>query len=130
MPTLSDLLTYCRQQARIEARDYLDPYSHGELRSQQISAWRRDCRLRDQARKACFRAFPARLNKGTEALISGNYGRLSIAADGSPRGVSPPKCGLFSALKLIFLPTMRNASQHCANDSAVAQRGVCATNSF
>jgi hypothetical protein len=82
MPTLSDLLTYCRQQARIEARDYLDPYSHGELRSQQISAWRRDCRLRDQARKACFRAFPARLNKGTEALISGNYGRLSIAADG------------------------------------------------
>ena len=84
MLTLSDLLAFCRQQARIEARDYLDPYAQGELRSQQLDAWRRDCRLRDQARKACFQAFPARLRKGTEALIPGNYGRLSIGADGAP----------------------------------------------
>lgn len=84
MLTLSDLLAFCRQQARIEACDYIDPYARGELRSQQLSDWRRDCRLRDQARKACFDAFPARLRKGTEVLIPGNYGRLSIDADSTP----------------------------------------------
>jgi hypothetical protein len=82
MASLSDLLSFCRRQARIEARDYLDPYAQEELRSQQISAWRRDCRLRDQARKACFQAFPGRLLKASESLIPGSYGRLSIAADG------------------------------------------------
>lgn len=84
MASLSDLLSFCRQQARIEARDYLDPHASGAMRSQQAGAWRRDCRLRDQARKACFQAFPGRLSKASESLIPGNYGRLSIGSDGSP----------------------------------------------
>ena len=76
--SLSDLLAFVRSQARIELSDYTDPWSRGELRRQQISAWRRDCRLRDQARRACFDAFPGRLKSGAEVLIPGNYGRLSI----------------------------------------------------
>ena len=76
--SLSDLLAFVRSQARIELSDYTDPWSRGELRKQQISAWRRDCRLRDQARRACFDAFPGRLKSGVEVLIPGNYGRLSI----------------------------------------------------
>lgn len=82
MSTLSDLLAFCQSQARIEARDYLDPCARGELRSQQLSAWRHDCYLRNQARKVCFQVFPTRLSKGSEALIPGSYGRLSITADG------------------------------------------------
>jgi hypothetical protein len=81
--SLSDLLAFAQKQARIESRDYLDPYARGHLRAQQISAWRRDSRLRDQAKKACFQAFPGRLRNGSEALIPGNYGRLSIDPMGS-----------------------------------------------
>jgi hypothetical protein len=81
--SLSDLLAFAQQQARIASSDYLDPWSKGELRKQQLSSWRRDCRLRDQARKACFQAFPGRLLKASEALIPGNYGRLSIDSMGS-----------------------------------------------
>ena len=81
--SLSDLLAFVRSQARIEARDYLDPYRCAKLRRQQVSVWRRDCRLRDQARRACFDAFPGRLNSGGEALIPGNYGRLSIDSMGA-----------------------------------------------
>ena len=80
--SLADLLAFVRSQARIEARDYLDPWSRGELHRQQVSAWRRDCRLRDQARRACFQAFPGRLNRGAEVLIPGSYGRLSIDSMG------------------------------------------------
>jgi hypothetical protein len=81
--SLSDLLAFAQKQSRIEAKDYLDPWSKGELRKQQISAWRRDCRLRSQAKQRCFAAFPGRLLKGSEALIPGNYGRLSIDPMGS-----------------------------------------------
>ena len=81
--SLSDLLAFAQQQARIEAKDYLDPWLKDELRKQQVSAWRRDCRLRDQAKKACFQAFPGRLRNGSEALIPGQYGRLSIDSMGS-----------------------------------------------
>ena len=81
--SLSDLLAFAQKQARIESIDYLDPWSKGELRKQQLSSWRRDCRLRDQAKKACFQAFPGRLRNGSEALIPGHYGRLSIDPMGS-----------------------------------------------
>lgn len=81
--SLSDLLAFAQKQARIESIDYTDPWSKGELRKQQLSAWRRDCRLRNQAKKACFKAFPGRLRNGTEALIPGSYGRLSIDPMGS-----------------------------------------------
>jgi hypothetical protein len=81
--SLSDLLAFAQKQARIESRDYLGPYARGHLRVQQISAWRRDCRLRNQAKKACFQAFPGRLRNGSEALIPGHYGRLSIDPMGS-----------------------------------------------
>lgn len=81
--SLSDLLAFAQQQARIQSIDYLDPWSRGDLRKQQLSAWRRDCRLRSQAKQACFRAFPGRLCKASEALIPGNYGRLSIDPMGS-----------------------------------------------
>lgn len=84
MASLSDLLAFCKAQARIEASDYLDRWASADLRKQQISAWRRDCRLRDKARKACFAAFPARLLKASEPLVPGSYGRLSIMPDGSP----------------------------------------------
>jgi hypothetical protein len=76
--SLSDLLTFAEKQARIQSIDYLDPWARGELRKQQLSAWRRDCRLRSQAKQACFQAFPGRLRNGSEALIPGHYGRLSI----------------------------------------------------
>ena len=81
--SLSDLLAFAQKQARIEFRDYVDPWSKGDKAKQERSAWRRDCRLRDQAKKACFKAFPGRLLNGTEALIPGNYGRLSIDPMGS-----------------------------------------------
>ena len=81
--SLSDLLTFAQKQARIESINYTDPWAKDELRKQQLSAWRRDCRLRNQAKKACFKAFPGRLRNGTEALIPGNYGRLSIDPMGS-----------------------------------------------
>lgn len=84
MASLSDLLAFCKSQARIESADYVDHWASESLRKQQISAWRRDCRLRNDARKACFHAFPSRLSKGQEALIPGSYGRLSILPDGSP----------------------------------------------
>ena len=81
--SLSDLLAFAEKQARIQSIDYLDPWSQGELRKQQLSSWRRDCRLRSQAKKACFQAFPGRLRNGSEALIPGHYGRLSIDPMGS-----------------------------------------------
>lgn len=83
---LSDLLVFCKAQARIEARDYIDPYARGQLFADQLSAWRSDKRKRDAARKACFAAFPARLRFADEKLVPGSYGhqkRLFIAQDGS-----------------------------------------------
>ena len=82
MATLLDLLAFCKSQARIESRDYIDKWAQEPLHSQQVSAWRRDCRLRDSARKACFLAFPGRLHNASEELIPGNYGRLSISESG------------------------------------------------
>jgi hypothetical protein len=83
---LSDLLAFCKAQARIEARSYVDPYARGQLFDDQLSAWRSDKRKRDAARKACFAAFPARLRFADEKLVPGSYGhqkRLFIAQDGS-----------------------------------------------
>jgi hypothetical protein len=81
MNTLLDLVNYCKSQARIESRDY---FQRGYERPDEVDAWRHDCSRRDSQRKACFRAFPARLATATyEPLKPGNYGRLSISADGS-----------------------------------------------
>lgn len=82
--SLADLLAFAKAQARIEVRDYVDPYACGQLLADQLSAWRDDRRSRDQARKALFRAFPGRLAlPDAEKLLPGRYGRLSIGVDGS-----------------------------------------------
>jgi hypothetical protein len=73
MATLADLLAYCRQQARIRRCNYDDN-----------KYWRGDIYTRDQALKLCCKEFGARLNRGTEELISGKYERLTIHADGTP----------------------------------------------
>ena len=70
---LCGLLAYCRQQARIERCNY-DAKSY----------WRADIYTRDQALNLCRKEFGARLNRGTEGLIPGNYGRLTIHPDGTP----------------------------------------------
>jgi len=76
--SLSDLLAFARSQARIEMKDYVDPWLRGDRRKEGVELWRRDCRMRSQAKRACFQAFPSRLLKASEALIPGHYGRLSI----------------------------------------------------
>ena len=73
MATLSDLLAYCKQQARIEQRNY-----------DSAKYWRADVNTRTQAIKLCFKEFGCRLRKGTEELIPGNYDRLTVLPDGSP----------------------------------------------
>lgn len=81
--SLSDLLAFAQRQARIEFKDYVDPWMRGDRKKEGIKLWRRDCRLRSQAKRACFQAFPGRLSKASEALIPGLYGRLSIDPMGS-----------------------------------------------
>ena len=79
--TLANLLAYCRSQAVIEATNYFDPrstYSDPDGRA----AYRQDCRQRTKDRTRCLNSFPARLNKGTEQLIPGEYGRLTIHTSG------------------------------------------------
>jgi hypothetical protein len=79
--SLASLLSFCKSQARIESRDYFQP---GFARPDEVSAWRSDCAKRDHARRLCFQAFPGRLKSAaSEALIPGDYGRLSILPDGS-----------------------------------------------
>lgn len=70
---LCGLLAYCRTQARIERCDY-DANSY----------WRADIYIRNQALKLCRTEFGSRLNAGTEELVPGNYGRLTIHPDGTP----------------------------------------------
>jgi hypothetical protein len=81
MLTLLDLLAFCKANARISASDYFDSRY---ARPDEVAAWKSDCARRQRQRKACFRAFPGRLSKASEALIPGNYGRLSIGKDGQP----------------------------------------------
>jgi hypothetical protein len=76
--TISDLLAYASQQARIEAVDYFDPRYP---RPDEISAWRRDRGHRDRDRRRVFRSFCGRIRSGTEPLVTGSYGahrRLEI----------------------------------------------------
>lgn len=73
--TLNDLIAYATQQARIQQIDYFDPRY---ARPDEVSAWRADCRHRSNDRRNVFRGWPARLNKGTEQLVPGKYGRLTI----------------------------------------------------
>lgn len=77
--TAADLMAYAKQQARIQAIDYFDPRYP---RPDEISAWRRDCRLRDQARRRILNDYPGRL-RSSDALIPGSYwgGRLEISSD-------------------------------------------------
>lgn len=81
MPTVSDLLEYARQQARIEACDYFNPrYS----RPEEVRAWRNDRGYRDRDRRRVFKTYPGRI-KADGQLVPGSYGahrRLEITADG------------------------------------------------
>ena len=84
MPTLADLLAYCREQASINPNDYFQP---GYSKPEEVSAWHRDRSRRDRARQKCFNLYPARLNRASEELTPGSYGpsgRLRIEQDGSP----------------------------------------------
>jgi hypothetical protein len=83
LPTVSDLLAYARQQARIESRDYFDPRPC-YARADEIRAWRSDRSHRDRDRRRVFRTYPGRIASDA-ALIPGSYGigrRLEITADG------------------------------------------------
>jgi hypothetical protein len=74
---LSDLLTFAKEQARIERIDYFDPRYP---RADEIKAWQHDKNCRDYERKCLFRKFPARLkNAHNEKLVPGSYGRLKIS---------------------------------------------------
>lgn len=76
MPTTQDLLRFATQQARIEQIDYFDPRYP---RADEIAAWRKDRRTRDNARRAVFKQWPAR-SRGDAELTPGSYwgGRLVI----------------------------------------------------
>ena len=79
--TISDLLAYASEQARIERVDYFDPRYP---RPDEISAWRRDRGYRDRDRRRVFRSFCGRIRSGTEPLVAGSYGaqrRLEITPD-------------------------------------------------
>jgi hypothetical protein len=79
--SLASLLAFCQRQARIKSTDYFDPRF---ARPDEKQAWLSDCAKRNRARKLCFRVFPGRLKSAaSEALIPGDYGRLSILPDGS-----------------------------------------------
>lgn len=82
MPTLLDLIEFCRSQARIEAIDYIDPWARGDLRREQTALWRRDTRRRDSARRKCLATFSGRIKAGTDPVAPGRYGRLDVSADG------------------------------------------------
>ena len=78
--TVSDLLAYASQQARIEAVDYFDPRYP---RPDEVSAWRSDRGHRDRDRRRVFRAFAGRI-RSNAPLIPGSYGgarRLDITAN-------------------------------------------------
>jgi len=81
MPTVSDLLEYARQQARIESRDYFD---RRYARLNEVRAWRNDRGHRDRDRRRVFRTYPDRISADA-ALVPGSYGygrRLEITRDG------------------------------------------------
>ena len=77
---LSDLLTFAKEQARIERIDYFDPRYP---RADEIKAWQHDKNCRDYERKCVYKNFPGRAkNASTEKLIPGKYGvqgRLEIS---------------------------------------------------
>jgi hypothetical protein len=80
-PTVSDLLEYARQQARIESRDYFDARC---ARADEVKAWHSDRSHRDRDRRRVFRTYPGRISANA-ALVPGSYGtggRLKITADG------------------------------------------------
>lgn len=70
MPTTQDLLRFATTQARIEQIDYFDPRYP---RADEIAAWRKDRRTRDNARRAVFKQWPARA-RGNADLTPGKYG--------------------------------------------------------
>lgn len=81
MATISDLLEYARQQARIESCDYFHPRY---ARADEVSAWHRDRSTRDRDRRRVFRNYAGRI-ASNGALVPGEYGgsrRLEITADG------------------------------------------------
>ena len=81
MPTVSDLLEYARQQARIESCHYFHPRY---ARAEEVRAWRNDRGHRDRDRRRVFKTYPGRISSGGQ-LVPGSYGagrRLEITADG------------------------------------------------
>ena len=81
MLTVSDLLEYARQQARIESCDYFHPRY---ARADEVRAWRNDRSHRDRDRRRVFKTYPGRIASGGQ-LVPGCYGagrRLEITADG------------------------------------------------
>lgn len=82
-PTLTELVRFATEQARIERINYFDPRY---ARPDEVAAWRGDCQRRSLARRAVFRTWPARLRSGTEPLVPGAYGvsgRLRINETGA-----------------------------------------------
>jgi hypothetical protein len=78
--TVSDLLAYASQQARIEARDYFDPRY---ARPDEVRAWRNDRGHRDRDRRRVFRTFPGRI-RSDAPLVAGSYGagrRLDVTPE-------------------------------------------------
>lgn len=78
--TISDLLAYASQQARIQAIDYFHPRY---ARADEVRAWRNDRGHRDRDRRRVLRTFPGRV-RSNAPLIPGSYGsarRLEITAD-------------------------------------------------
>jgi hypothetical protein len=69
-PTISDLLTFAAEQARIERIDYFDPRS---ARADEIRAWRTDCARRSRYRRAVVRDWAGRLYEKSKPLQPGSY---------------------------------------------------------
>lgn len=82
--TLTDLLAHCRSESALEPTNYFDPRERsGDPDGR--AAYRQDRAAIAADRRRCFKAFPGRLNRGTEELIPGTYGRLTISETGKIR---------------------------------------------
>jgi hypothetical protein len=103
MYTVSDLLSYAKQQARIEAIDYFNPSC---TTPQEVRAWKQDRYRRDADRRRVFRKFGARI-AANDPLIPGSYGpsrRLTILPNGKPEYTAGQYCPteIWSAIYFYF----------------------------
>jgi len=72
MKTLKDLASFVRSQSIRDSRNY------------DADGWRSETNFIRSQRRWVQKDFGARWRSGTEELIPGKYGRLSIADDGTP----------------------------------------------